>query len=55
MGLPENEASVPTITSVTAPFASSTINSKSSPEAKVKLFRSLFRGREDVYAVRWEG
>lgn len=33
----------------------STINSKSSPEEKVKLFRSLFRGRDDVYAVRWEG
>ncbi len=33
----------------------STIHSKSSPEEKVKLFRSLFRGREDVYAVRWEG
>jgi hypothetical protein len=32
-----------------------TINAKSSPEEKVKLFRSLFRGREDVYAVRWEG
>jgi hypothetical protein len=27
----------------------------SSPEAKVKLFRHLFHGREDVYAVRWEG
>src|SRR5271156_234464 len=24
-------------------------------ERKVALFRSLFRGREDVYAVRWEG
>jgi hypothetical protein len=22
---------------------------------KIALFRSLFRGREDVYAVRWEG
>lgn len=32
----------------------SAINSKSSPEEKVKLFRSLFRGRDDVYAVRWE-
>jgi hypothetical protein len=31
------------------------INSKSSPEEKLKLFRSLFRGRDDVYAVRWEG
>ena len=26
-----------------------------SPEIKVTLFRDLFRGREDVYAVRWEG
>lgn len=26
-----------------------------SPEAKITLFRSLFRGREDVYALRWEG
>lgn len=25
-----------------------------SPEAKVELFRSLFRGRDDVYAIRWE-
>jgi hypothetical protein len=33
----------------------SAINSKSNPEEKVKLFRSLFRGRDDVYAVRWEG
>jgi superfamily II DNA or RNA helicase len=27
----------------------------STPEEKIKLFRSLFRGREDIYAVRWEG
>ena len=26
----------------------------SDPAAKVALFRSLFRGREDVYALRWE-
>lgn len=25
------------------------------PAAKVKLFRKLFHGREDVYPVRWEG
>jgi hypothetical protein len=24
-------------------------------DKKIALFRSLFRGREDVYAVRWEG
>lgn len=31
------------------------VTSKSSPEDKVKLFRSVFRGREDVYALRWDG
>jgi superfamily II DNA or RNA helicase len=31
------------------------VTSKSSSQEKVKLFRGLFRGRNDVYAVRWEG
>ena len=31
------------------------VTSKSGPDEKVKLFRCLFRGREDVYAARWEG
>ena len=31
------------------------LTTKSSPEEKVKFFLSLFRGREDIYAVRWEG
>jgi superfamily II DNA or RNA helicase/very-short-patch-repair endonuclease len=36
-------------------MASSTpIDSQSPAEAKVRLFRSLFRGREDVYARRFE-
>lgn len=30
------------------------ISSDLSPEAKVTLFRNLFCGREDVYAIRWE-
>ena len=30
------------------------INNNSSPETKITLFRSLFRGREDVYAKRFE-
>jgi len=30
-----------------------TVTGTLSPEAKVKLFRKLFRGREDVYPVRW--
>ena len=32
-----------------------TVTADSWPEIKVSLFRSLFRGRDDVYAVRWEG
>ncbi len=38
-----------------APVPAGTVTAKSSPEEKVKFFLSLFRGREDVYAVRWEG
>ena len=30
------------------------INDRSPPEAKIALFRALFRGREDVYARRFE-
>ena len=44
-------------TSNPLPFASDmpgAVTTKSSPEEKVKIFRSLFRGRDDVYAVRWE-
>jgi hypothetical protein len=25
------------------------------PETKINLFRSLFRGWDDAYAVRWDG
>jgi hypothetical protein len=30
------------------------VTSQSTPEAKIALFRSLFRGREDVYPRRFE-
>jgi|SRR5665648_154011 len=32
----------------------SNVNGKSDPEEKIMLFRSLFKGRDDVYAKRWE-
>ncbi|MDQ3666563.1 MAG: DEAD/DEAH box helicase family protein, partial [Acidobacteriota bacterium] len=35
--------------------ASATVTAESRPELKVSLFSSLFRGRGDVYALRWEG
>ncbi len=33
---------------------SPTVNNQSSSESKIELFRSLFLGREDIYALRWE-
>jgi len=32
---------------------SAVVHSKSPTSEKIKLFRSLFRGREDVYAIYW--
>src|SRR5450759_1050078 len=34
---------------------SAAVTVDSRPELKVSLFKDLFRGRDDVYAVRWEG
>ena len=31
------------------------VTNSSSIETQISLFRALFRGREDVYSVRWEG
>jgi hypothetical protein len=36
------------------PLPAELVTSSSSSSEKVSLFRRLFRGREDVYAVRWE-
>ena len=39
---------------VPAPSSNVVLVTNQSPsEEKIKLFRSLFRGREDVYAKRW--
>jgi len=37
-----------------APAAGS-VAAASGPDEKIALFLSLFRGREDVFALRWEG
>ena len=41
---------------MTAPVRTSESSTRAdlSVPVKVALFRSLFRGREDVYALRWE-
>ena len=36
-------------------YPSAAVTVDSPPEVKVSLFKDLFRGRNDVYAVRWEG
>src|SRR5258706_11381607 len=55
-GLSPIEAEIPLLKGVaTSGSAQATVTSKSTSDDKVKLFRNLFRGREDVYAVRWEG
>ena len=30
------------------------VGARSDPASKIALFQSLFRGRDDVYALRWE-
>jgi superfamily II DNA or RNA helicase len=47
---PAPETTLPASTNITPEI----ISDNFTPEAKVTLFRSLFRGREDVYALRWE-
>jgi len=37
------------------PLAPESLRSDLSPADKVALFRRLFRGRTDVYPVRWDG
>ncbi|MGA2956222.1 MAG: DEAD/DEAH box helicase family protein [Thermodesulfobacteriota bacterium] len=47
----------PSISEPPKPYTPSApqVTSNSSVETQIALFRSLFRGREDVYPVRWEG
>jgi len=52
--LPPQHAKIPPTSPTEPGSGAGTVNHRSSPEAKISLFRSLFRGREDVYAVRWE-
>ncbi len=57
-GIPEGEHLTPekTLAEPNLPFtpAAFKITNDSPPKEKIGLFKSLFRGREDVYPVRWE-
>lgn len=35
-------------------YSPETVNKYSSPSEKIKLYSNLFKGREDIYAARWE-
>ena len=54
-GLKQERAAVLEAQAAEGPLAlPAPVTNRSSQEAKVALFRSLFRGREDVYARRFE-
>jgi superfamily II DNA or RNA helicase len=47
---------IPVVSEPSAPYTSANQVTNDSPiETQIALFRSLFRGREDAYPVRWEG
>jgi hypothetical protein len=53
---PVPEYPVPSVPgSAASPLTFNSVPEAFTPEQKIALFRDLFRGREDVYAVRWEG
>jgi superfamily II DNA or RNA helicase len=56
LGINQSPPKEPVPQAVPVPNLSSTTRSGvSTPEEKISLFRNLFRGREDVFAIRWEG
>src|SRR5258706_966315 len=56
LGINQSPPKEPVPQAVPVPNLSSTTRSGvSTPEEKISLFRNLFRGREDVFATRWEG
>jgi superfamily II DNA or RNA helicase len=54
VGLPQSEAPILAAAEPTQPEALSLLDARSLAREKVALVRSLFRGREDVHALRWE-
>ena len=55
LGIPELVGDRTGLHSGPDPANSAKASNLVTPEEKITLFRSLFRGREDIYAVRWEG
>jgi len=56
LGIDHSPTNDPVSKAVLVPKPSSTGTSGvSTPEEKIAFFRNLFRGREDIFAIRWEG
>jgi hypothetical protein len=56
LGINQSPPKEPVPPAIPVPNLSSTTRSGvCTPEEKISLFRNLFRGREDVFAIRWEG
>lgn len=54
LGYPERiQSVVPKLSTIETIQDTAAVHMKSTPEEKIRLFRSLFRGREDVFARRW--
>jgi hypothetical protein len=53
-GLKPTSYTIPSTNTITKQSSLSLVNSKSSIPEKIRLFRSLFHGREDVYPVMWQ-
>ena len=50
--LPKQESPIPDVPAQPVSLTTG-VHMRSTPEEKIRLFRSLFRGREDVFARRW--
>ena len=55
LGISQAEITDPLTPAQAVSTTQAEVTARSSPDEKVKLFRRLFSGRDDVYAVRWEG
>lgn len=53
LGLKCDNTPLSQLTIQPSPEDHSLVSNNSSSDDKIKLFRNLFRGREDVYPVRW--
>lgn len=53
LGKYETKAVIPESFATVQDISAATVHKYSAPNEKIQLFRSLFRGREDVFAKRW--